>query len=138
MTEPIKTTTTWIDRLLSEVREFDPALFPPTGDPAKGEKILGDCPAAAKPFFALAQYYNRECQRMKLEAQFQTGGLSGEEKARYRQMDQKHDALMELFWGMVSDELNAWDSGIGVRSQWKIVAAHGTISALAGILGIGS
>lgn len=133
-----KSNATWAEKLLTEVQGFDPAMFPPADKVAAKEKVLGDCPEVAKPFFALARYYRRECERMKLEAGYIPGGLSGGELLRYRQMDQKEDALMEMFWGSVHDGLNTWTSAIGVRAGWKIVetAPPDPRAAIAGLLGV--
>jgi hypothetical protein len=137
MTEQVKT---WVEALLAEVQEFDFKMFPPTGKIKKGETVLGSCPENAKPLFSLAQYYLRECQRIKLEAEYQPGGMSKDDQVRFKQMDQKNDALMELFWGMVYDGLGIWGTrGIGVREEWKIIEtkADNPLQMLAGILGTG-
>jgi hypothetical protein len=110
----------WAEKLLTEVRGFEPSLFQPKGE-IKASRVLGDCPESAKRFFSLALFYERECKRIKLEGEFQEGGMAGDDKVRFYQMDQKYDTLMEMFWGEVHEHLNTWGIPIGVRVGWRIV-----------------
>ncbi len=111
----------WLNGLLAEAKAFDHTMLPPAVEVKKGERVIGDCPEEAKSFYALGRYFARECKRIKLESGFQVDGISDEEHARFNQMDEKEDALMEIFWGTVRHALNSWGVSLGARAGWKIV-----------------
>lgn len=111
-----------IANLLSEAAQFEASLFPPQSKVRQGERVLGEVPEKLRPYAALASYYRREAQRLKLEGKYQK--WTEDDKARYSELDSRDDVLMEIFWHALKAHLNFWSTthGMGIREGWVAVA----------------
>lgn len=117
--------STFLRALFEEVEHFDSSLFPPLSAPVKnGEKVIGECPEYLRKFYALAQMFSREKDRLAVENKYTPKGAPGEAEIlrQLYELNTKEDLLREILWAALRAELNSFEEqSIGLREDWKVV-----------------
>lgn len=86
------------------------------------EKIVG---YIERPFTqALASYmmlYSRRTAEAQIKGRYGTDAERAEAVENYHRFDQAEDALRELLWLAIKQEIGVWNKTLGLRKGWTIV-----------------
>lgn len=117
--------STFLRVLLEEVEHFDFTLFPPLNAGKKeNEKVIGVCPEYLRKFYALAQMYSRDKDRLTVEGKYtkHDAEMQSELHSQMSELQSKEDLLREILWTALRAELHAFgESCIGIRDDWQVV-----------------
>jgi len=102
----------------------------------RGEKVLGTLTGDEKKMYTLRV---RTVSTLKhLEADFDLTTGNNERfrvKTEIQRLISRAEILDKLFWDMVNNDHNTWNTGVGIRKGFAVVEVSPDISGLGGILG---
>jgi hypothetical protein len=111
----------YLEGLIQEISQTDPAMFNPTHAPEKGQKLIAVVDDEfSKKVFSLAMFYRREARRLQVDMEVAGVDIHGD--SQFQMFKSKSDLLLELLWVLLRSRYNHWHTGIGIRQGWEMVS----------------
>lgn len=129
----------YITGLLEEIEKMEPGLFTPPDPVDKDDEVIGEVTSDyLKKIYTAAMFSRKEFDQLAVEHKY-APHEEGKEcptevkltRARYRA-----DALLELFWACVQDDLGYHEDSLGLRKGWKVIAADPADRARRSLFGL--
>ena len=118
-----ETGATWLRLLPHEaslVKEDE--LIEPPEEVQKGEKILGEMSLIAKKLFTLSQTLRKDEEQTLLDLRYSRDKSKIPElHAKYQELHLKADAILEIMWITIHEELVSYDKNISIRAGFKVI-----------------
>jgi len=88
-----------------------------------GEKVIGCVEREfTRRLVLYGQFYNRRRAEELVKAQFGSEHERVEADENARRFDEAGDALKELMFLAIKQEIGVWDQNLAIRKDWKIVS----------------
>lgn len=101
----------------------------------RGEKVLGTLNDDEKRMYTLRVRTVSSAKHLQADLDLSTGVEHERIKSEIRRLASRAEVLDKLFWDMVNNSHNTWNTSVGVRAGFTVVEISPEMLGFGGILG---
>lgn len=117
--------STWMKLLELELSSMDKGeIIEPPAEMEQGDRAVGEMSDAVRRLYTLGRMLRKNASQLALDCHYCSDKTKRVElEARTSELTAKAQAIIDIMWIAIKDELSLWGENVGIRIGFKVVTS---------------